>query len=542
MARKKKEAEKPIEELKAPVAPKEAALPIKQELPAKELPKEEPAALITEPVAAAKEPVKEHSKKKKPKQKPVKTKAEHKTEEAPAEIQPPSVEVKKEELAEKIPKSEKKKEKKEKHAEKPIEAPKKVEHRDLPKLAKVQPEINIGMIGHVDHGKTTLVSRLTGKWTDTHSEEVKRGITIRLGYANTIFYKCPKCEGFEAYTSAAICPKCDLVCIPLRKVSFVDAPGHETLMATMLSGSAIMDCAVLMVAANEQCPQPQTKEHLMALEIGDVKNIIIVQNKIDLVSEEDALKNYEQIKAFTKGTFAENAPVIPMVAQQGINIDALIYSIQELFKTPVRDLTKDPIMFIARSFDINRPGTMPEKIMGGVLGGALKEGLLKKGQKVEIKPGRKQEKEGKTVWLPINTEIVSIRTGEDPIDEASPGGSIALMTKLDPALVKADALGGNLVGLPGKLPDSWTEFDLTPKLLERVVGAEKEITVDPIKKGEVLMLNVNSSVTTGVVSNIAKELVHIVLKRPVCARKSDKITISRLLGHRFRLIGFGMIK
>ena len=209
------------------------------------------------------------------------------------------------------------------------------------------------MIGHVDHGKTTLVSRLTGKWTDTHSEEVKRGITIRLGYANTIFYKCPKCEGFEAYTSAAICPKCDLVCIPLRKVSFVDAPGHETLMATMLSGSAIMDCAVLMVAANEQCPQPQTKEHLMALEIGDVKNIIIVQNKIDLVSEEDALKNYEQIKAFTKGTFAENAPVIPMVAQQGINIDALIYSIQELFKTPVRDLTKDPIMFIARSFDIN---------------------------------------------------------------------------------------------------------------------------------------------------------------------------------------------
>ena len=291
MARKKKEAEKPIEELKAPVAPKEAALPIKQELPAKELPKEEPAALITEPVAAAKEPVKEHSKKKKPKQKPVKTKAEHKTEEAPAEIQPPSVEVKKEELAEKIPKSEKKKEKKEKHAEKPIEAPKKAEHRDLPKLAKVQPEINIGMIGHVDHGKTTLVSRLTGKWTDTHSEEVKRGITIRLGYANTIFYKCPKCEGFEAYTSAAICPKCDLVCIPLRKVSFVDAPGHETLMATMLSGSAIMDCAVLMVAANEQCPQPQTKEHLMALEIGDVKNIIIVQNKIDLVSEEDALKN-----------------------------------------------------------------------------------------------------------------------------------------------------------------------------------------------------------------------------------------------------------
>ncbi|MDI6738094.1 MAG: translation initiation factor IF-2 subunit gamma [Nanoarchaeota archaeon] len=409
-------------------------------------------------------------------------------------------------------------------------------------MAKIQPEINIGMIGHVDHGKTTLVSRLTGKWTDTHSEEIKRGITIRLGYANAIFYKCPKCEGYSAYTSSAICPKCDSVCIPLRKVSFVDAPGHETLMATMLSGSAIMDCAILLIAANEECPQPQTKEHLMALDFGDVKNIIIVQNKIDLVSEEDVMKNYDRIRAFTKGTFAENAPVIPMVAQQGINIDALIFAIEELFKTPARDSTKDPLMFVARSFDVNKPGAKPEKLVGGILGGALKEGVLKKGQKIEIKPGRKTEKEGKVIWAPISTEIVSLRTGEETIDEATPGGSIALLTKLDPALVKADALGGNLVGLPGKLPEIWAEFDLMPKLLERVVGAEKEIAVEPVKKGEVLMLNVNSSVTTGIVSVIGKELVHVVLKRPVCARKTDRITLSRLLGHRFRLIGYGMIK
>lgn len=427
--------------------------------------------------------------------------------------------------------------------EKPVQPPsEKAPEEPVPQLKKIQPEINIGMIGHVDHGKTTLVSRLTGKWTDTHSEEVKRGITIRLGYANTIFYKCPKEHGYEAYTSSAVCPKCSSKCIPLRKVSFVDAPGHETLMATMLSGSAIMDCAVLMVAANEPCPQPQTKEHLMALEIGDVKNIIIVQNKIDLVSEEDAMKNYEQIKAFTKGTFAENAPVIPMVAQQGINIDALIYAIETLFKTPERDLTKDPLMFIARSFDINKPGAAVDRIVGGVLGGALKEGVLRKGQKVEIRPGRKTEKEGKTTWLPLATEIVSLRTGEENIEEATPGGSIALMTRLDPSLVKADALGGNLVGLPGKLPETWYEFDLAPKLLERVVGTEKEMNVEPIKKGEVLMLNVNSSVTTGIVGAIAKDLCHVVLKRPVCAKKTDKITISRLLGHRFRLIGYGLIK
>ena len=159
-----------------------------------------------------------------------------------------------------------------------------------------QPEINIGLVGHVDHGKTTLVSRLSGKWTDTHSEEKKKGITIRLGYANSTFYKCKKCKDPECYSASSKCPKCKGVCEQLRTVSFVDAPGHETLMATMLSGSAIMDAAILLVAADEECPQPQTKEHLMALEIAGIKNIIIVQNKIDLVSNEDALKNYKEIQ------------------------------------------------------------------------------------------------------------------------------------------------------------------------------------------------------------------------------------------------------
>jgi len=154
----------------------------------------------------------------------------------------------------------------------------------------LQAALNIGMIGHVDHGKTSITAALTGRWTDTHSEELKRGITIRLGYANFSVYKTK-----EGYTNKKIKDA-----KMTRIISIVDAPGHETLMATMLSGAAIMDAALLLVAANEQCPQPQTEEHLMALSIIGVKNIIIVQNKIDLVSKEDALKNYKQIKEFVK--------------------------------------------------------------------------------------------------------------------------------------------------------------------------------------------------------------------------------------------------
>ncbi|MCK4717413.1 MAG: translation initiation factor IF-2 subunit gamma, partial [Thermoplasmata archaeon] len=224
---------------------------------------------------------------------------------------------------------------------------------------KVQPEVNIGLVGHVDHGKTTLTRALSGEWTDRHSEEIKRGISIRLGYADATFYKCKKCKGTEAYTTSSKCSICGGKAELLRAVSFVDSPGHETLMATMLSGAALMDGALLLIAANEKCPQPQTKEHLMALEISGLKNTIIVQNKIDLVSREALEENYHQIKAFVKGTIAEDAPVIPVSAHHDVNVDALIQCIEERIPTPGFGDSKPPRLFIARSFDINKPGSKP---------------------------------------------------------------------------------------------------------------------------------------------------------------------------------------
>src|SRR5271157_1217460 len=223
------------------------------------------------------------------------------------------------------------------------------------------------MVGHVDHGKTTLVSALSGVWTDTHSEELKRGISIRLGYADCTFYKCKNCSDPVCYTSKPQCATCNAGELEqLRTVSFVDSPGHETLMATMLSGAAIMDGAVLVIAANEPCPQPQTKEHLMALDIIGIKKVIIVQNKIDLVSHDDLLANYEQIKEFVKGTVAEHAPIVPISAQQAVNIDLLIEFIEKEIPCTAHDATKPAQMFIARSFDVNKPGADITKLLGGV--------------------------------------------------------------------------------------------------------------------------------------------------------------------------------
>ncbi len=397
----------------------------------------------------------------------------------------------------------------------------------------IQPELNIGMVGHVDHGKTTLLERLSGVWADTHSEEIKRGITIRLGYADTVFYKED-----DIYTTK---PKNKQKAEFLRKVSFVDAPGHESLMATMLSGATIMDGALLLIAANETCPQPQTREHLMALEIIGIKNIVIVQNKIDLVDEKGALKNYEQIKSFVKGTSYEHSPIIPVSAQHTVGLSSLIKAIEETITTPKRDTSKEPMFLVARSFDINRPGALPKDLTGGVLGGTMKQGILKKGQEIEIRPGRSLMEKNKEVWKPIRTKIADLKYGGLSVDEISPGGTAGILTSLDPSIVKSDQLLGSIVGLPGKIPQVLFELTLAPHLLERVVGTEEELNVDPIKMNETLMLNVNSATTVGIVIGTKKKNVACRLKIPVCAEINSKVTISRRIGNRFRLIGYGNI-
>jgi len=405
-----------------------------------------------------------------------------------------------------------------------------------------QPEINIGMIGHVDHGKTTLTQRLTGKWTDEHSEEIKRGISIKLGYADAAFYKCTKCEEPKCYTNNEKCPNCGGKCELLRVVSFVDAPGHETLMAIMLSGAAIMDGAVLVIAANEQCPQPQTREHLTALDISGIKNIVIVQNKIDLVSEKNAVKNYEQILTFVKGTCAEGAPIIPVSAHQDINMDFLIKVMQEHIPTPKREHDKPPFMHVARSFDINKPGARPKDLAGGIIGGSLIQGVLKIGDEIEISPGRQIEVEGKKQIEQITTKVESLFTGGHSVKEASPGGLIAIKTSLDPARTKSDSYAGKVVGKIGQLPPVFESFNLTINLLKRVVGTIEEKNVEPIKTNEPLMLTIGTATTVGIVSEFHGEKITVKLKLPVCANEGQRIAISRRIDGRWHLIGYGEIE
>ncbi len=313
-------------------------------------------------------------------------------------------------------------------------------------------------------------------------------------------------------------------------------------MATMLSGAAIMDGAILVIAANEPCPQPQTKEHLMALEIIGIKNIVIVQNKIDIVTKERAIENYKEIKEFVKGTIAENAPIIPVAAQHKANIDVLIRAIEEFIPTPKRDRKKPARMYIARSFDVNKPGAKPEEIVGGVVGGSLIQGVLKVGDEIEIKPGVKVTQEGKTRWEPLISEIVSLHVGNKKVKRAYPGGLIGIGTKLDPSLTKADGLSGQVLGKPGTLPETLESFTMEVHLLERVVGTKEEIEVEKIKTSEPLMLSIGTATTVGFVTSARDDIAEVKLKLPVCAEPGHRVAISRRVGGRWRLIGYGVIK
>lgn len=386
------------------------------------------------------------------------------------------------------------------------------------------PEVNIGLVGHVDHGKTTLTRALSGKWTDEHSEELKKGITIRIGYADVTYYQDQEGnfntdgEGEE-----------------VRTVSLVDAPGHETLMANVLSGAALMDGAILLIAADEDCPQPQTREHLAALDIIGIENVVIAQNKVDKVDREQVKKNQKQIKEFLKGTTAEDAPIIPISAQHDVNLDVLLEAVHQEIPTPERE-EGEPEMLAARSFDINKPGTDPTELRGGVVGGSLTRGELEEGDTIELKPGNRENGS----WETIETEVRQIIQGNKPVEKGQPGGLLAVETSLDPSMAKSDGLAGNILGKKGTVPEPTDRVELDVELMDRVLGTEQDEKTDNIKEKEVLMLNVKTGKSAGQVKQAGDNVI-IDLKVPVVAEEGDRVAVSRQIGSRWRLIGHGKI-
>ena len=354
-----------------------------------------------------------------------------------------------------------------------------------------------------------------------------------------ILPECYQAHGSGKENDAA-CRHCGQPMELKRHISFVDCPGHDVLMATMLNGVSIMDAAALIIASNESCPQPQTREHLGAIEIAHLTNVLVVQNKIDLVTHSEACAHREAIAQFVKGTCAQESPIIPVSAQMQQNIDVLCEYLctEAIVPVPRRNLDAPARMTIVRSFDINKPGNDIRSLRGGVAGGTITQGVLRIGDEVELRPGvLRKGASGRYTCTPIRTRVVSLQAEGNPLPFAIPGGLIGVGTQLDPALTKGDALVGHVLGHVGSLPETYSEIEVTYHPLAAVA--------EPVPwDGEVVQVNNGGFTTDARVIRLSRDptsTARLELRMPLCIGLGGKVTLSRYVADHPRLVGCGEV-
>ncbi|EHY52751.1 translation elongation factor Tu [Exophiala dermatitidis] len=291
-----------------------------------------------------------------------------------------------------------------------------------------KPHVNVGTIGHVDHGKTTLTAAITKRQAekgyatfleygaiDKAPEERKRGITIATAH-------------IEYQTDA-------------RHYAHVDCPGHADYIKNMITGAALMDGAVMVVAAGDG-QMPQTREHLLLARQVGVQKIVVFVNKVDTVEDPEMLELVEMEMRELLSSYGfegEETPIIfgsALCALEGTRpeigvekIDALLNAIDTWIPTPVRETDKPFMMSVEEVFSISGRGT--------VASGRVLRGVLKKDSEVEIVGGGPQ---------PIKTKVTDIETFKKSCDESRAGDNSGLLLR---GVKREDVKRGMVVAVPG---------------------------------------------------------------------------------------------
>lgn len=381
----------------------------------------------------------------------------------------------------------------------------------------------VGTLGHVSEGKSTLIRSLTGIKTQRHAKEQERNITIHLGYANCKVYQNRDTGELTTQHPPAAAGTWNLV----AHLSWVDCPGHEAFLATMIGGASVMDTACLIVAANQEViPQPQTFEHLVAAELMGLNRLAIVQNKLDLLTSADAIKNSDKIAAFVQDTIAENAPMFPISAQHGWGVQRVLDWVTGLPPAP-RNLEAPARLTCVRSFDVNRPGQFradSPALAGAIIGGTLEQGVLAIGDWLEVRPGvLSRGAGGAIVARPILTRVRGLRCEATELPYAIPGSLIAVATELDPGLSIANGMIGQRMGVPGTLPPIVGSLLLRFRKLKRDTHSFGKHRV-----GDRVRLCSNVATVEGTITAIDdKKRVNVKLDRPLCIDIGESVGVLR---------------
>lgn len=441
---------------------------------------------------------------------------------------------------------------------------------NLETIKHLQPTINIGMIGSVSNGKSSLTEKLTGKKTQQHSNEKEQGLTVLLGYANAKIFKCPNCAAPKSYQSFPSnvmkkdCKYCQSDMELVHHISVVDCPGHKALIGVMLNGTCIMDSTILVESVanlNEtpgitetEKPLIQTQEHLNAATLTNLNNTLVCLNKMDLCEEKDALNKMDHLKTILKDSIAENSPIVPIVANHNINVNVVCEYLCKLMPKPQPDLTSKPKMLIVRTFNVNHQDVDIKQIKGGVIGGSIIKGILKIGDKIVIYPGivqrikKEQEQtqnndEWESNWWykPIITTIESIYSEKNKLDFAIPGGLLGVGLTVDPSLTAKDHLIGNTAVLYEK--GNMDEHKVYEFIQVKTEFLEKLEKTNKFKENEKIIIHHNAHKTSCIVRYSKKKIIELeLMSKPMYAQIGDYITISRFVeGQGTKITGRGVI-
>jgi translation initiation factor 2 subunit 3 len=414
----------------------------------------------------------------------------------------------------------------------------------IKKTMELQGVLNIGLIGHVANGKSSIVKNISGEATQRHSSEKEKNITIKLGYTNAKIYKCPKCPRPECYqsTSSSVfehyCRLCASQCELKTHVSFADCPGHSMLMSTMLNGTSVMNYNILVESAtNAKIPELQTMEHFEIAHEANIPTLLVCLNKLDLMLKNKNKVNdiIDRMNDFTKSYDNKNIPVIPISATHDVNIDVILEYISNI-PIPKKNLDKNYKMLVIRSFNINKERTKIEDLKGGVIGGSLLYGMINLNDELTIYPGyvKKNIDNGGKKWTcyPLKSKALTINSGKNSLEYAIPGGLIGIQLDIDPSFTKNDELVGNVIYNKEKQDIKVYEEitlkykKLTRKLTEYVIEYSKRFDVK-----DKLQINVNSNNIFSRIKSINEDHIELILERPICIEIGDVVTISKINEH-----------
>lgn len=304
----------------------------------------------------------------------------------------------------------------------------------------------VGTAGHVDHGKSALVERLTGIDPDRFAEEKRRGLTIDLGFA---WLTLP--SGNE--------------------VGIVDVPGHERFIKNMLAGAGGVSICLFVVAANEGW-KPQSAEHLAIVDVLGISGGVIALTKSDLVDRATIEQMSSDVSRRLVGTSLESATLVPCSAATGDGIDSLVRALDDAVADtpPPRDRAR-PRLWVDRSFTISGAGT--------VVTGTLTDGVLTTGQSVEVQPSGHKAR------------IRSIQNHKRAVAEIGPGNRVALNLS---GLERREVKRGDAV----VLPQQWIPTRRADAVMNVLPQFEEVVPHDVTEKGAYLLYVGSAEVATRV--------------------------------------------